>query len=83
MRRSFRLYVFLAWLYTRIRWGIEWTRLRMPALRPAAEIHTIAHRSEQPGKCRWIYDENQFTIVSTISDQDQFVVRKLMTISEN
>ncbi len=82
-RSKIRIYIFLAWLYTRLRWGIEWTQLRIMTFVPRAEIHTIRHQNMQFGEAHWVHDNGQFTVIGKKPGHDQLLVRQLRPLSEN
>lgn len=75
--------IVVSWLWTRLKFTIELTRLAFFRILPKADVHVVSKTSSIPEQTHWLYQDNQFSCVKFIEGKHQLIIYKLPPLTKN
>ena len=61
--KKLRLFIFISWLWARLKWTVELSRLTIVRFLPNKQIHYVAYKSNLPSPTFWICEHNQISCI--------------------
>jgi len=82
-KNKFVLVILISWLYVRLKWTIELSRLAVFRLFPNTQIQHVAFSSFVPLPIFWTFDDKKTSFINFNSKKRTFTIYELPFISKN
>jgi len=77
------LFVFGAWLMTKLWWTFEMSRLAFYRAMPGKKINHIVYTASLPPASEWSYEDDRLSVLNYDDDSRAFIIYKLPGMSKN
>jgi len=81
-RQKIKLLLIMTWLWARLKWSVEFSRLAIFHILPKPEIHYVSKISIEP-RTVWLFTDNRLSFINMNQKQNRLIIYKLPDMSKN